>query len=462
VNTNEQLMRVRTEKCGQEMAKVARGYSHSDLRYWQDKVFRKRYLQDGSYRETADYSVRLQFAGRREYFNLGTPNKAAAAATARQIHQYLRANGWEATLAKYKPRPGQAVVGSITTVGEFVTALRSVETGNLQTFEDYAGRFYRIAAWVAGIETSARRFDVKGQGHTMWLAKVGAVLLSAVTPEKIQAWKQAQLLRAGQHRAKERSARVSVNSVLRRAASLFAKRRLERAGLTDIQNPFATVEYERRPSTRYRSTFDVAQVAAVAQMELGPEEYKAFLLAAFCGLRRGEIDALEWSAFRWDQSVLRLEVTEHFSGKGEESIADVALEEEVLAVFRGFHAAATSRYVIASAISARHVTTYRHYRCKRVFHRLSSWLRAHGVTGKSPIHTLRKEYGSQVCDRLGIYAASQALRHADIGVTARHYLETKRRITPGLGSLLKQPQNVTDLTSADRDGSVGQPESAHG
>ena len=33
--------------------------------------------------------------------------------------------------------------------------------------------------------------------------------------------------------------------------------------------------------------------------ESEPEAYKAFLLGAMGGLRRGEIDRLEWTAFDW-------------------------------------------------------------------------------------------------------------------------------------------------------------------
>src|SRR5215475_7853958 len=43
-------------------------------------------------------------------------------------------------------------------------------------------------------------------------------------------------------------------------------------------------------------------------------------------------------------------------------------------------------------------------------------------------------YGSQVCDRLGIYAASRALRRASVAVTAAHYLDKKSRVTSGLGA----------------------------
>jgi hypothetical protein len=53
-----------------------------------------------------------------------------------------------------------------------------------------------------------------------------------------------------------------------------------------------------------------------------------------------------------------------------------------------------------------------------------------------PLHTLRKEFGSVVCDLHGIYAASLSLGHANIGITARYYLDKKGRTTVGLGHLL--------------------------
>jgi hypothetical protein len=64
-------------------------------------------------------------------------------------------------------------------------------------------------------------------------------------------------------------------------------------------------------------------------------------------------------------------------------------------------------------------------------------LRTHGLAGtRKPLHTLRKEFGSQICDRHGIYAASRALRHADIKVTAGFYLDKRSIATTGLGALL--------------------------
>ena len=80
--------------------------------------------------------------------------------------------------------------------------------------------------------------------------------------------------------------------------------------------------------------------------------------------------------------------------------------------------------------------------------------------GSSPseeaTHTLRKEFGSVVCDRHGIYAASLALGHANIGITARYYLDKKGRTTVGLGHLLTADQTtVVPMTSSEERSSPG-------
>jgi len=126
------------------------------------------------------------------------------------------------------------------------------------------------------------------------------------------------------------------------------------------------VDFEPTHPTRYRSGFDIAKLTRAAQSELGPEEFKAYLLGAMAGLRRDEIDKLEWSSFRWEEGVLRLELTEHFAGKSFESVADIDLDPEVVAIFRGFHAQAPGRFVIESKVLPRRTTTYRHYRSARI------------------------------------------------------------------------------------------------
>jgi integrase len=166
------------------------------------------------------------------------------------------------------------------------------------------------------------------------------------------------------------------------------------------------------------------------------EQLKIFLLAIMAGLRRNEIDKLEWHAFRWKAGVIRIEATSYFQPKSDDSTGGVEVDPELLAAFRGFHARAKGNFVIESPVEARPAATYAHYRCQREFEALTKWLRSHGVTDNRPLQTLRKEYGSQICAKHGIYAASHALRHSDIAITSQHYLDRRRRATVGMGHLL--------------------------
>jgi integrase len=183
--------------------------------------------------------------------------------------------------------------------------------------------------------------------------------------------------------------------------------------------------------------------------ELPQEQLKIFLLATMAGLRRNEIDKLQWSAFRWNEEVIRIEETEHFAPKSSDGAGDVPVDKELLAIFRGWYAKATDAFVIEANSEARSATTYAHYRAQPDFDALTVWLRAQGVTAIKPLHELRKEFGSQLCAKYGIYAASRMLRHADIRVTAQHYLDTKERTPIGFGNLLALPENVTPM-SPDR------------
>jgi integrase len=165
------------------------------------------------------------------------------------------------------------------------------------------------------------------------------------------------------------------------------------------------------------------------------------------GLRRNEIDKLEWSAFRWEKGLIRIEATRWFHPKSEDSIGDVEIDPELAELFRGYRAKAKGNFVIESSNDARPDATYDHYRCQLNFGKLFEWLRENGVKSRTPLHTLRKEFGSQICDREGIYAASRALRHADITITSQHYVDKKKRVVSGLGHLLKDDQSDGKITT---------------
>jgi integrase len=201
---------------------------------------------------------------------------------------------------------------------------------------------------------------------------------------------------------------------------------------------------------RYHSTVDIEALISDAVSKLAAEELKIFLLATMAGLRRNEIDKLQWSAFRWNDAVIRIQATEFFAPKTADGEGDVSIDKELLALFRGWHARATSAFVIESDSEPQASSCYTHYRAQRHFDALTNWLRAKGIGAAKPLHELRKEFGSQVCAKYGIYAASRMLRHSRITTTAAHYLDQKEHVTIGLGNLLVMPENVTQIRESRR------------
>jgi integrase len=418
--------------------------SKTDIKFWRARIFKPVYTRaDGSRVKSANYAAQICFRGRRIKWSLDTSNREAAAARAKGIYLFLVANGWEAAIARYRPPAIPQAGPSLLTVGEFLGAIEATGQLSAVTFADYRQAFQKIVAQIAGIPGSNKKRY--GSEHERWLDAIHAVKLAQVTPEKVERWKSAFLARAKSDPISQRSARVSANSYLKRAKCLFGRSILKHLSFSLPEPlPFAGVEFEKRPSLRYHSAFDVSALVAQARTELGEEEnkielFKIFVLAAMCGLRRREIDLLPWSAFRWEQSILRIEATEVFHPKSEESSADIPLEPELVALFRGYYARAKGDFVIESDLAPNMGASYLHYRCGPLFRLLSAWLRAHGVKTIRPLHTLRKEFGSAINRVHGIHAASLALRHSSIGITSAIYVDSRVRTTSGLGALLLGP-----------------------
>ena len=433
-------------------------FAKTDIRYWRDKVFLPQYTRNGERHTSRHYSIRIRYKGERESFSLYTPNQVAAAAKARDIYLTLTTQGWAAARARFKAEGAPAKAADNLTVGEFLERIISTTTGNPRTLAEYTKALRKIVAESFDIRPlkikgKDQRYAYRGRGgYQEWVKRIEAVKLAEVTPERVQKWKIATLKRAGSNPLKIRSAKISVNSTLLQAKALFAPARLAFAGNLGLpfSSPFAGIKLEARQSMRYQSSLDLEQLTQDALKELGPEELKIFLLAAFAGLRRNEIDKLQWAAFRPEQGTLRIEDTQAFAAKTEDSAGDIDLDPETIALFRGFQAKASGPFVIESGTAPRPGAPYAHYRCRPIFRSLCNWLQGKGIKARKPLHTLRKEFGSLICDAHGIYAASRALRHSDIRITSQHYLDKKNRVTVGLGHLLRPAQESSLLPFNER------------
>ena len=403
-------------------------------------------------------AVRIQHLGHREEFRFDTTNRQAAAVEAVGIFRHLKTNGWEATLAKFKP---DCEAKLDLTLGDYLTAVRDLNCLRLRTYLNYANCLRTIAAETLGVkpDKGTSKFDYRsaddGQsGNARWLAKIDAHRLEHLTAERVTAWKRKRIAKANNSPAAEASAKRTVNSYIRCARSLFTPAILkELKGLTlPAPLPFAGVELEEQGSTKYISKLNVQLLIAAARHDLkakDPEAYKCFLLGLFAGLRKAEIDLLEWRMLDFAGSAIRLEQTEWLHLKTNDSAAGITVDPEVSAELREFMAGSTSPFVISSDITwkvgkkqrtrtraPRNDSSRSYYRSAPVFDRLNEWLRGKGITANKPLHELRKELGAIIATEQGIYAASRFLRHSDIGTTARHYADGKARINVGLGKYL--------------------------
>jgi hypothetical protein len=215
-------------------------------------VFFPRYTRDGRQHASRHYSVRIHFQGQRESFSLYTGNKAAAAARARDIYMGLVSKGWPATREQYKF--AESSKGKIVaTVAEFFDRIRETNAGEESTLEEYFSAFRLIVAESFGIDGGKQKYDYQAGGRERWVERVEQVDLAAVTPDRVQRWKVAFLKRAGTDPVRMRTARTSVNSLLRKAKSLFSTKRLRFVGSLGLpfSSPFEGVEFEPRQSMRF-------------------------------------------------------------------------------------------------------------------------------------------------------------------------------------------------------------------
>ena len=146
--------------------------------------------------------------------------------------------------------------------------------------------------------------------------------------------------------------------------------------------------------------------------------------------------------------IIRIEATQSFRPKSNDSEGDVLVDPELLEIFRGYYARRKDDFVIESDRHVAPTALYDHYRCQPDIMELIQWLRSRGVASRTPLHTLRKEFGSQINARYGLTAAQEMLRHADIAVTTAHCVENKRRSVLGFGHLLKGERTIVPIDKA--------------
>jgi integrase len=419
-------------KSGEVVAKSEKPKSlpktHKD--YWKERVFKPTYKdkQTGQTVEVGEYSIRLGLHGRREYFPLRTSSRKTAGDEALKIYTYLKANGWEPTLAKFKPEAEEKP--EVETVGDLIREASEKADVRPLTFRQYQGALRRIVGALKGIDGSnAAKFR---PGGSKWQVKVDKVKLSAITAEKIQAWRKKQLEKLNPSERKRKE--VSLNSTLNQARSLWK--------LSGLASPFEGLKW-KQTAKRFVPTVDAPTLLYFAEQELErakPEQYKALVLCLFLGLRKREADCLTWQQIDFERGKVKIETTDYFKPKSEHSEREIPVQASLLPKISKWRAGADTTFVLHGG-EARPLSQFTYYRAEDTWKDLTAWLRSKGMTNPKPIHDLRKLAGSLMYSANDIYAAQRFLGHSNIRTTIGSYVHEGSK-TFDIQSVKPEPKGI--------------------
>lgn len=447
-------------KSVQEVSKQ-KSTSKMDVRYWKPRVYRNSFTRDGARSETADWCIKLAHGGRRETINLRTSNADAAAGRARDVYRAVIADGWDRALQIYKPRRQSGPEEAVITLGNLFTVAeqRAVHV-RPTTLRYYIGCLRQIAADIADVERSEDRYDYVNGGSGRWRAIVDALPLRTLAGESLREWQTAYVKARGNDEKAIRSAKVSANTISGNARRMFTPEMLNHyrdAGLSITENPFAALKPFKKGDSRYISRIDPVKVLDRAYRELvknapataalkgiaalnakkgasdPPQVYRVILLGTMTGLRRSELDRLQWSHIDFSRGCLTVQSTSDGTVKAAGSTRDVDLPADLMELLNQWKAQSRGLYVIECANPHKVGASFRNYRCGRIFDKASAWLREQFLPGENhPLHTLRKEYGSLITQSAGIHAAADLLGHRDIRTASEYYVVRKTRTVTGL------------------------------
>src|SRR6266480_2347626 len=176
---------------GKQMAnRIPRGVGKNDSRYWRSRIFRP---VNARGEVSPHYSMRLQIHGQRMAFSLGTGNAEAAARKAAHLYTDFLTLGVQGALAKYRP---QKAADSITTIGQWIEAARSVATVNPATFALYASALRKIVGDIIRVKRNRKRFGPKRGGAREYRSAIDAAPLAFLSPAVIQKWRMEYVKRA--------------------------------------------------------------------------------------------------------------------------------------------------------------------------------------------------------------------------------------------------------------------------
>lgn len=252
-------------------------HSRTDSRYWKPKV---------TMSPSGEYAVQIYYQKKRHRFPLTTAKQNEAATKAAKIFTTITNEGWDAAIEQYKPHTLVKVTDP--TFGKVFEAVKTVSSAKASTIADYTRSARGIISSIKKLDKKKKRFDSR-KGRDEWVAKVDAVRLTAITPAEARKWRDKFIndRAEGNPNSKEgHSAKVSSNSLLRQARSLFGGGCLSKLKDMNISLPdplpFHDSDEKQSPilskidraRLKYKSCIDFTKLVTDAREELGADPEK--------------------------------------------------------------------------------------------------------------------------------------------------------------------------------------------
>jgi len=150
---------------------------------------------------------------------------------------------------------------------------------------------------------------------------------------------------------------------------------------------------------------------------------------------RAEIDNLFKGHINYNREEIRVANTAYFRTKTDSSEGIVHVDISLLEELKK-HLDRSDPFVIDSEVPAKSGKSRRRYRCQDTFGRVVKWLREHSVDEVTPLHILRKEFGSIINAQSDIHTACRQLRHYNIRTTSEIYTDNRRISSVPVGAML--------------------------
>ena len=408
------------------IGRMAKSFSKRDSRYWYGRIFQQ---VQANGQVDACWSMRLAIGGKRRQLSLDSGNKQTAAERAAAIYASAKDQGWDAAVSAFgtrrkptPPPPASATVGDV---------IRVIEERGTHLRQSTKLRIYSALRVVVASAAGIEEYDLKASNAAKSARRdaIDRIDLATVTPDLIRRWQREFISGTDddlQLVCKKRSADGTIAAFSRAWTAALAPHYAD-AGLTMPPNPAKSVRLFRLKTPRYRSDVDAGALVRDAKDQLSVDGYRALVLALQFGLRRAEVDRLQWQHIDLLAGQLSVEGTEAGATKTGASARVLDISPGMIDVLAEWKEGAIGDYVVAP-LAALRSKRWSSYRADVAFEEVLGWLRGRGWDSAQPLHQLRKEFGSMISMNFGVFEASEALGHSDVRVTAALYVSAKRAI----------------------------------